>query len=73
MPGVEDEVVMAVLKIQCAFRGRAARRKTAARQGKANKWIENYDPQSGCYYYCPSLDEPRLSTRCFTLAISHLS
>eukprot|EP00948_MAST-09A_sp_MAST-9A-sp1_P003634 g3634.t1 len=75
VPGLEDDEINAVLKIQCMFRAKVARRKAEARRtadqlgdvlGKTlgnsvgattvteemkNKWIESYDPDSGHYYY----------------------
>ena len=56
VPGGTDEKCTAVLKLQCTWRAKVARRRAAEvgekKQALKNQWIKEYDPSSGHYYYC---------------------
>ena len=56
VPGGTDEKCTAVLKLQCTWRAKVARRRAAEvgekKQALKNKWIKEFDPNTGHYYYC---------------------
>ena len=47
----DDEMMLAVIKIQCLFRGKIARGEVKIHKKKKEKWVEVKDEESGGVYY----------------------